>query len=92
MYLVEKQKIERLHEVETVKLIELKTTVKHKPFIKAMLMNLINLYSKMAECLLQLVIDGTFIVYLGCRLVQRVNKMLIQEIKLLQILMDEVAI
>lgn len=92
VYLVEKQKIGKLHEAETVKLIELETIVKHKLFIKVMLMNLIDLYSKMVEYPLQLVIDGTFIVCPGCHLVQKVNKMLIQEIKLLQILMDEVDI
>ena len=92
VYLVEKQKIEKLYGVETVTLVELEIAAQHNNSCKVMAMNLMELYLKMVVWVLQVVIDGIFIVYLECHLVQKRNKPHSREIKLLQILTDEVAI
>ena len=47
VYLVEKQKIEKLYGVETVTLVELEITAKHNNSFKVMAMNLMELYLKM---------------------------------------------
>lgn len=47
MYLVEKQKIEKLNGVETVTLVELEIVAQHKNSFKVMAMNLMDLYLQM---------------------------------------------